>query len=306
MAKLLQLARPQFLITSVALFTMGAAWAIILGSPFSLGRILLGYLIILPAHLSVSFSNDYFDVEADKHGKPSPFSGGNGILVEQPQLRKPALWIAILLNLCSIGLGILFLLKYSYPLWFLGYVVASNLIGWIYSAPPFKLVYRGYGEWLTAFTSGCILPGMGLLVVSGNITRDGLLFMLPLTLYGLVFILSVEIPDMEADRLGEKKTWVAQKGRRFGFTAIGLLLLIATGYFFLIPYLSSHLLPLDFRLLGMFSLLPLAIGFLGLVKRPVNRPTALKLVNTQIGALVVFLILTDIVMVIAAASKVSA
>jgi len=306
MAKLLQLARPQFLITSMALFTMGASWAIILGSPFSLVRILLGYLIILPAHLSVSFSNDYFDVEAEKHGKPSPFSGGSGILVEQPHMRKPALWIAILLNLCSVGFGILFLLKYSYPLWFLGYVVASNLIGWIYSAPPFKLVYRGYGELLTAFTSGCILPGMGLLVVSGNINSDGLLLMIPLTLYGLAFIISVEILDMEADRLGDKKTWVAQKGRRFGFTAIGLLLLIATGYFFLIPYLYSHLLPLDFRLLGMFSLLPLAMGFLGLVKCPVNRQTALKLVNTQIGALVVFFILMDIVMVIAAASKVLA
>lgn len=306
MAKLLQLARPQFLIASVALFTMGASWAIILGSPFSLGRILLGYLIILPAHLSVSYSNDYFDVEADKHANPSIFSGGSGILVEQPQLRKPAFWIAITLNLCSVGFGILFLLKYSYPLWFLVYIVASNLIGWIYSAPPFKLVYRGYGELLTAFTSGCIVPGMGLLVVSGNINRDGLLFMIPLTLYGLVFILSVEIPDMEADCLGDKKTWVSQKGRRFGFTAIGSLMLIATGYFFLVPDLYSYMLPLDFRLLGMFSLLPLAIGFVGLVKRPVNRQTALKLVNTQIGALAVFFILTDIVMVIAAASKVSA
>jgi len=281
---------------------MGASWAIILGSPFSLMRILLGYLIILPAHLSVSYCNDYFDVEADKHANPSLFSGGSGILVEQPQLRNPALWIAITLNLCSVGIGILFLLKYSYPLWFLGYVVASNLIGWIYSAPPFKLVYRGYGELLTAFTSGCLVPGMGILVVGGNINSAGLLFMLPLTLYGLVFILSVEIPDMEADRLGEKKTWVVQKGRRFGFTAIGSLLLIATGYFFLIPYLYSYMLPLDFRLLGMFSLLPLAMGFLGLVKRPTERQTALKLVNTQIGALAVFFILTDIVMVIAAAN----
>lgn len=306
MAKLLQLARPQFLIASVALFTMGASWAIILGSPFSLGRILLGYLIILPAHLSVSYCNDYFDMDADKHGKPSLFSGGSGILVEQPQLRNPALWIAIALNLFSVGLGILFMLKFSYPLWFLTYVVASNLIGWIYSAPPFKLVYRGYGELLTAFTSGCIVPGMGLLAVSGNLNRDGLIFMIPLTLYGLVFILSVEIPDMEADFLGEKKTWVVQKGRKFGFTAIGSLLLIATGYFFLIPYLYSYTLPLDFRILGLFSLLPLAMGFLGWVKRPTGRQIALKLVNTLIGALAVFFILTDIVMVVAAASKVSA
>jgi 1,4-dihydroxy-2-naphthoate octaprenyltransferase len=204
-----------------------------------------------------------------------------------------------------MGFGILFLLKYSYPIWFLGYVVASNLIGWIYSAPPFKLVYRGYGEFLTAFTSGCIVPGMGLLIVSGNINSDGLLFMIPLSLYGLAFILSVEIPDMEADCLGDKKTWVAQKGRRLGFTAIGSLLLIATGYFFLIPSLYSHILPLDFRLLGMFSLLPLAIGFWGLVRRPADRQTALKLVNTLIGALAVFFILMDIVMVVAAAGKVA-
>jgi len=61
--------------------------------------------------------------------------------------------------------------------------------------------------------------------------------MIPLTLYGLAFIISVEILDMEADRLGDKKTWVARKGRRFGFTAIGLLVLFAAGYFFLIPYL---------------------------------------------------------------------
>ena len=302
MAKILQLARPQFLIASVTLFIMGVSWAIILGSPFSLLRILLGYLIILPAHLSVSYCNDYFDVQADKHANPALFSGGSGILVEHPHLRKPALWIAIVLNLSSVGFGILFLLKYSYPLWFLGYVVMSNLIGWVYSAPPFKLVYRGYGELLTAFTSGCVVPGMGLLVMMGNLNGDGLLFMIPLTLYGLAFILAVEIPDMEADRLGDKKTWVAQKGRPFGFTTIGLLLLIATGYFFLTPYLYTHLFPLDFRLLGIFSLLPLVMGFLGLLKRPTNRQTALKLVNTLIGALAVFFILTDVVMVVAAAN----
>jgi 1,4-dihydroxy-2-naphthoate octaprenyltransferase len=300
MAKLIQVARPQFLIASLALFTIGAFGAILLGASYSLPRMLLGYLIILPAHLSISYSNDYFDVEVDKHGKPTLFSGGSGILVKNPQLRKPALWIAIALTFCSVVLGILFLILYSYPIWFLGYVAASNLVGWFYSAPPLRLAYRGFGELLTAFTSGCILPGMGVLVVRGYLNSDGLLFTIPLTLYGLAFILSVEIPDMEADRLGDKETWVAQKGRRFGFTAIGSLLLIATGFFFLIPYIYPHMLPLDFRLLGILSLLPLGMGILGMVKRPADRKTAIKLVNKIIGALAVFLILTDIVMVIAA------
>ncbi len=300
MAKLLQLARPQFLIASLALFIIGAAWAILLGAQASLLRILLGYLIILPAHLSVSFSNDYFDVEVDKHSKPTLFSGGSGILVENPHLRKPALWIAITLNVCSVGLGILFLILYSVRIWFLGYVILSNLIGWLYSAPPFRLVYRGLGELLTAFTSGFLIPGMGVLVTQGYLNGDGLLFTIPLMLYGLAFILAVEIPDVEADCLGDKKTWVARKGRGFGFTVIGLLLLVATGFFFCGSALSSHPLPLDFRFLGFLSLLPLGMGIVGIFTRPADRQTAIKLVNGTIVALAMFFLLTDVVLVLAA------
>ena len=300
MAKLIRVARPQFLIASLALFIIGASWAILLGAPSSLPRMLLGYLIILPAHLSISYSNDYFDVEVDQHGNPTLFSGGSSILVENPHLRKPALWIAVALTFCSVILGILFLILYSYPIWFLGYVAASNLLGWVYSAPPFRLAYRGLGELLTAFSAGCLLPGMGVLVTRGYLNRDELLFTIPLMLYGLAFILTVEIPDVEADRLGYKKTWVARKGRGFGFTAIGSLLLVATGFFFCVPMLYSHPLSLDFRFLGFLSLLPLGMGVFGMVKRPADRQTAIKFVNGTIVTLATFFLLTDVVLVLAA------
>lgn len=162
MAKWLHLARPQFLIASLAIFIIGISWAILLGAPFSLPRVLLGYSIILTAHLSVSFSNDYFDVGVDKLGKPSLFSGGSGILVEHPQLRKPALWIAILLNLCSMVLGILFLWKYSYSLWFLGYVAVSNLLGWFYSAPPLRLGISRSGGIVDCFYRRFSCTGNGI------------------------------------------------------------------------------------------------------------------------------------------------
>ena len=302
MAKFLQLVRPQFLIASLALFIIGVAWAILLGAQASLLRILLGYLIILPAHLSVSFSNDYFDVEVDKRGTPTLFSGGSGILVENPQLRKPALWIAITLNLCSVGLGILFLILYSVPIWFLGYIAVSNLLAWVYSAPPFRLAYRGLGELVTAFAAGFLIPGMGVLVTQGYLNWDRLFFTLPLMLYGLAFILAVEIPDVEADRRGLKKTWVARKGWGFAFTAIGTLLMVATGFFFCISALSSHPLPVDFRLLGFLSLLPLGMGVIGMVKRPADRHTAIQYANGTIGTLAMFFILTDVVLVYAASN----
>lgn len=68
------------------------------------------------------------------------------------------------------------------------------------------------------FSIGLLIPGFGYLVTSGQINPDGFLFFIPLMLYGLAFILTVELPDMESDRLGRKMTWVAQKGRSFGLT----------------------------------------------------------------------------------------
>src|SRR5512135_3463209 len=120
MTKLLRVARFQFLICGMALFAFGALWAVLMGAPVYLSRILLGYLVLLPAHLSVSYSNDYFDVDVDKYDKPTFFSGGSGVLVDHPGLRKPAQWTAIALILCSLTLGIVFQIVYSFPVWFSG------------------------------------------------------------------------------------------------------------------------------------------------------------------------------------------
>lgn len=293
MTKLLRVARPQFLIAGLGLFVFGASWAILLGAPFSLSRMLLGYLVLLPAHLSISYSNDYFDVDVDQHGKPTFFSGGSGILVDHPGLRNPAKWVAIALILCSLTLGILFQIVYSTPIWFSGLVLLGNLLGWFYSAPPLRLAYRGLGELAMIISIGLLIPGLGYLVPSGQLDQDGLLFIVPLMLYGLAFILSVEIPDMESDRLGNKRNWVARKGRSFGFTVTGASLLLATLFFLCFPWLTSRIYPLDFRFLGSLSLLPLGAGCIGLVKRPLEKLSATRVVYGIMIALAAFCILAD-------------
>ena len=293
MTKLLQVARPQFLIAGLALFLFGACWAMLLGAPFSLSRLLLGYLVLLPAHLSISYSNDYFDLAVDKLGKPSFFSGGSGVLADHGELRNPVKWVAVALILCSLALGILFQAVYSYPIWFLGFVVVGNLLGWFYTAPPLRLAYRGLGEPSIALAVGFLIPGMGYLVTRGYLDGDGLLFTIPLTLYGLAFILAVEIPDEEVDRLGNKRTWVARRGRALGFTVVGASLLLATLSFFCFAWLYSRTYPLDFRLLGLLSLLPLGVGAVGATRRPVERQLAIKVVNGIVLSLAVLCILAD-------------
>jgi 1,4-dihydroxy-2-naphthoate octaprenyltransferase len=290
---LLRVARPQFLISGLALFIFGAAWAVLSGAPFSPLKMLFGYLVLMPAHLSISYSNDYFDVDVDKYDKPTFFSGGSGILVDHPELRKPALWTAMILIGSSLALGIVFQIIYSYPIWFWGLVVLGNLLGWFYSAPPLRLVYRGLGELAMIFSIGLLIPEFGYLVTNGQMNINGLLFIVPLMLYGLAFIISVEIPDMEADRLGNKKTWVAQKSRSFGFVVIAASLFLATAFFLCFPWLTSRNYPLDFRFLGILSLIPLGAGCIGLLTRPLVKQAATRVVNGIMLTLAAFCILAD-------------
>ena len=299
-----RVARPQFLICGLALYFFGAAWAILLGAPFLLSRLVLGYLVLMPAHLSISYSNDYFDVDVDKHDKPTLFSGGSGVLVDQPSMREPARWTAIALISLSLALGVLFQIVYSFPPWFFAFVVVGNLLGWFYSAPPLRLAYRGWGEPSMVLSVGLLIPGFGFLVAGGQLNQDGLLLAIPLMLYGMAFILTVEIPDMEADRLGRKMTWVARWGRGFGFTVIAAALLLASLYFFGLPLLASRAYPLDFRVLGALSLLPLAAGGLGLVTRPVGRRAATRVVYALMITLAAFCALADAYMVYLAVRQV--
>jgi hypothetical protein len=119
MVKLLKVARPQFLIVGLALFVIGALVAVVLGAPFSLARLLFGYLVILPAQLSVHF----------RPSGPTLISGGGGILLQHPELREPVKRIAIGLILYSFATGIFFMRTYAYPFWIMGFVALGNLAG---------------------------------------------------------------------------------------------------------------------------------------------------------------------------------
>lgn len=293
MGKLLKLARPQFLVAGLALFLFGALVAVLLGSPFDGMRLLLGCLIVLPAQLAVNFGNDYFDAVSDQPDGATFISGGSGVLLQYPELRGTVWWIITGLTLFSLGMGLVFQQVYAYPVWMLGIVVLANVAGWIYSAPPFRLSARGLGELCFTFVIGFLLPTTGYLTLRGSLDPSAASLLIPLLLYGLVFILSVEIPDLEVDRLGGKRNWIMRAGRRLGFVMIGLCLLGATGYFFL-PASFHPPIPMDFRVAGGLSLLPFLPGLWGWIQRPVERQFATQIATGIVIALALFSILIDV------------
>jgi 1,4-dihydroxy-2-naphthoate octaprenyltransferase len=99
------------------------------------------------------------------------------------------------------------------------------LVGWAYSAPPFKLQSRGLGEF--GITAGWLLVVVG----TDFVQRHGFAFM-PIAA-GLGFALLVanvlyinQFPDIAADAKAGKRTMVVRlgtSGARFGYALLALL-----------------------------------------------------------------------------------
>jgi 1,4-dihydroxy-2-naphthoate octaprenyltransferase len=178
---------------------------------------------------------------------------------------------------------------FGLPLEYVALAAAGNLLGWYYTAPPLKLSYRRLGELATMAAAGFIMPAAGYAAASGRLDAFFLQSSIPLLLYGLVFILSVEVPDIDEDTAGGKKTWAAALGTERSFMCAAALSAAATVYYMTDPLKAGYgaIIPA--------SLIPVGAGLLAYAKKK-------KMMATYITAsLIVFLASADTILLAAAA-----
>lgn len=286
---LLILGRFQFLFGGILLYFLGSAVAIEMGASMDLQRMVFGYLVMAPAHLSVSYSNDLFDMKADKKNPGSMFTGGSGILKKRPELAVYAKKISISLILISILLSILFSFAYEITPFFILYVILGAMLGWFYSAPPLKLSYRGLGDISTAITVGVLVPLFGFFALTGSFAIDLLFLFFPMMLSGIVFVLIVQVPDLEADIRGNKNTWVMKIGRKWSLRLIFLSGLVSSIYYGLL--MAIDISPGGMRILPFLiaSIIPLIVALPGFIFLPEDRQSATKYVSLDMLALFAYL-----------------
>ena len=207
-----KLGRPQYLAGNFLVFTMGALLAVILGSKFDSSKFILGYSILFVAHLSVHYSNDYFDFEVDHLTTPNAISGGSGVLVKNPELKEFSKLFALILMGISILIAAIFTVLFNYPITFFLFLLFGNLLAWFYTAPPIKLVYRRLGE-VANIVAVIIFLGAGYFALRGTLDLPFLVFVMPVIFLQIIFINCFEIPSMEGDKQGNKITWIVLKGR---------------------------------------------------------------------------------------------
>ena len=284
--------RPQFTFGVLMYFLIGTLFAVLLNAQFVLYKVIWGFLILFTANLATHYSNDYFDFDVDKYGTVTPFSGGSGILVKNPELKKLSKKLAYFFIGMSILIGAGFTIYFSYPISFFLFVLFGNALVWFYSAPPIKLAYNGLGE-VGNLLNGFIMPGAGYFITMGTINLPFIIFSIPILFLQFMFSIGVEIPDLEGDKLGGKITWIVAKGREFGFKLMGISVLLATISFLLIPFTNLFPQIIDFRVLALISLIPLSLGLYAFWKRPLEKKSATKLAIINIGSLFAVLILIN-------------
>ncbi|UCD96861.1 MAG: prenyltransferase [Candidatus Bathyarchaeota archaeon] len=294
--QLFRLSRSHFLLLGFMLYLMGYLIAVLNGGDIALGRFTLGYLIICLAQLSVSFSNDYFDRTSDRVSRRTAFSGGSGVLIEYPELAKLALKMSRLLLALSLLTSTSFIIMFDYPLWFFGLGALGVFIGWFYTAPPLRLIHRGLGEIAVTLSVGLLIPGLGYAVACRTIDTIFFAFVFPMSCYGLLFILSVELPDVESDTIAKKTNVYVKWGRKAG-KSVSLIVAIA-GTTSLVAINVSGILRerIDLGLIILLSIPPIITTMNSLQEGSIHFRTLVYHMRRIIASLILLVSLGDLVL----------
>jgi 1,4-dihydroxy-2-naphthoate polyprenyltransferase len=228
----LRIARLQFYAMTLLAYGLGAAAApAVTGAPFSVLVFGCGFLGLFLLELMGVLTNEYYDLETDRRNRlAGPFNGGSRVLVEAgltPVEVRAVVGPVFLAAVTLLFPLLLFVLVDA--VWFaaaflwltLGFVLAPQ-----YTAPPLRLVYRGWGEAVVAFSHSIFMIMTGWLLQGGGIDH-ALPWLLSLPLFLAVFcaITLAGIPDRRADASVGKRTLAVRMGSE---RAIGAALLGAT------------------------------------------------------------------------------
>jgi len=183
-------------------------------SKFNWLYLVIGLLIIVGINCGINLTNDYYDhiSKADEINKYiTPLSGGSRVIQEKLLSPKSILIGAIVSFIVASILGLYFVFKVNFNLIWFG--LAGVILGFFYTAPPFKIGYKGLGEFLVLLLEAIAVMGIYFLF-TGNINSKAFLISIPSGLIVSLVLLINEFPDYIPDKEVGKKHIIVRLGRR--------------------------------------------------------------------------------------------
>lgn len=230
------------------LYGLGVVMALFIGASLNVAVLLWGQVAVTATQLMTHYSNEYFDLAADRaNPTPTRWSGGSRVLAEgylQPQV---ALVTAAIMGAIALlaTLMLAFVLNTG-PLT-LPFLLLAITLGWSYSSPPLHLNSHGLGELTGAILISGLTPMVGFYLQAGSLELLPFLVVFPLCCFQFAMLLVINFPDEAGDTAAGKHTLIYFLGKKNNARLYLALLLLA--------YTS---LPL-FLLLGLPGIVALAL-----------------------------------------------
>lgn len=208
---------------------------------------LIGAVLI---HAGTNMANDYFDHRSgcdEANPNPTPFSGGSRVIQNGLITPKRMLFAALLTFAIGGGIGL-----------YLNYLSGKNVIliigllglflAFFYTANPFKIAYRTFGEIAVGIGFGPLIVIGAYFVQANHLSMREFWVSIPIGILIALILYINEFPDYDGDKQVGKKTLVVMLGKRKAAILYHLLLLAT--------YLAIALL-VAFKFLPYFCLIAL-------------------------------------------------
>jgi 1,4-dihydroxy-2-naphthoate octaprenyltransferase len=207
--------RAPFFSASVLPVVVAAAWVREREGIWDWG--LFGWLVagVLFVHAGANVANDYFDhrsgADACNRDYVRPFTGGSRLIQMGWLTPREVLGLALACLAAGIAVGLYLAWRVGLPVLWMGLI--GVLGGFLYTAPPLRLVARGAGEFTVGVCFG-VLPVLGAVyVLTGRMQAASLWLALPLAVLATAILFINQFPDCEADAAAGKRHWVVRLGR---------------------------------------------------------------------------------------------
>jgi 1,4-dihydroxy-2-naphthoate octaprenyltransferase len=267
--KILRIIRLHIVLGGALAFSIGVLLAFSQGGSFRLEKILFGYATIFFGDLSSHFSNDYFDVEVDSLAENKKQFGSSRILVNNPNLRLLSRNVSIALIVLSIVFAASNVFFLGAPTILLIVMLIANFLAWFYSAPPLRLVSRGFGEIVVAWVTGFVIPGVGYLSVKNQFDSVFLFLSIPFMLLGFILSLSLHVSDRYNDeRTGKKNLVVRSNAKTIVFLIMTSWIIVSSTL--LIYYFFIAVSSVSFGIILALLIIPLIIVGIGFARLQKN------------------------------------
>jgi len=255
--------RAPFLTASVVPVVFGTALAWQQTGDFDFILALITLLGVACAHVGTNLSNDYFDhvtTNDDINETPTPFSGGSRMIQDKIQSPREVLVGGLIFfglgAVCGLYLWLVTKGIYDKPYTIPILAGIGFLSGFLYTATPVKIGYRGWGELFIGLNFGTLAVLGSYFVQTGRLDWVAVVASIPIAFLIAAVVYINQYPDYEADKSVRKNHWVVRLGRKNAI--YGYLFLIFGSYIATIVAIIVDYMPI--YSLVVFLTLPLAVG----------------------------------------------